>query len=73
MPPKKLFAVATATLSGLYLLVMGPTLDPMPVLDECAAGLIFLNSLAALGFDLRKVIGRRNLDLVPVRVRGRGR
>ncbi len=66
---KKLFALLVAVLSGLYLVVMVPTVDPFPFLDEGLATLIFLNALAALGIDLRKVFGKR--ETVPVPVRGR--
>jgi hypothetical protein len=64
---KTLLVLTLAVLSGLYLLVMGPTLDPLPFLDEGLAGLIFLNALAYLGVDLRTVFGRREPVPVPVR------
>jgi hypothetical protein len=69
MSVKTVLALTFALLSGLYLLVMGPTLDPLPFLDEGLAALVFLNSLAALGIDLRSVFGRR--EPAPVRVRSR--
>lgn len=64
---KTLLVIAIAVLSGLYLLVMGPTLDPLPFLDEGLAGLVFLNALAYLGIDLRNVFGKREPVPVPVR------
>jgi len=63
---KRRLALLFAILSGLYLLVMVPTLDPLPFLDEGLAMLIFLNALAALGIDLRNVFGKKKL--LPVRV-----
>lgn len=67
---KNLAALVAAFLSGLYLLVMVPTLDPLPFLDEGLAFLIFLNSLAYLGIDLRNLFGSRQPQ--PVRVRDVG-
>lgn len=63
---KNLLAIAFALISGLYLLVMVPTLDPFPFLDEGLAGLIFLNALAYLGIDLRTLFGRKEPVPVPV-------
>lgn len=68
---RNLLALTVAILSGLYLLVMVPTLDPLPFVDEGLAGLIFLNALAYLGVDLRAVFGRRQPVPVPVPVRRR--
>ncbi len=64
---KSFLALALAVLSGLYLLIMGPTLDPLPFLDEGLAALVFLNALAYLGIDFRKVFGRKGPVPVPVR------
>lgn len=64
---KKLLVLTLAILSGLYLLVMGPTLDPLPFLDEGLAGLVFLNALAYLGVDLRNLFGKKEPVPVPVR------
>jgi hypothetical protein len=71
MSVKPVLALAFAILSGLYLLVMTPTLDPLPVLDEGLALMVFLNALAALGVDVRALFGRRTP--APVRVRSRDR
>lgn len=68
---KNLLALAVAIISGLYLLVMVPTLDPLPFLDEGLAGMIFLNALAYLGIDVRTVFRKREPVPVPVRVRRR--
>lgn len=53
---KKALALFFAILSGLYLLVMGITPDPLPFLDEATALLILVQSLAVLGFDLRRFL-----------------
>ncbi len=58
-------------LAGLYLLVMGPTVDPLPFLDEGLALLVLLNSLAYLGLDFHWLFGGRRLRPVPVKVRRR--
>ena len=66
-PMKSMFALCIAILSGLYLLVMVPTVDPLPFLDEGIATVIFLKALAALGIDLRKVFQKKEPVAVPVR------
>ena len=70
---RNLLALVLAALSGLYLLVMGPTLDPLPFVDEGIAALVFLNALAYLGIDLRNLLGTRSPEPVPVRVRSERR
>ena len=65
---RNLLALALAVLSGLYLLIMVPTLDPFPFLDEGLAGLVFLNALAYLGIDPRNPFGRKEPALVRVPV-----
>ncbi|GHC59553.1 hypothetical protein [Roseibacillus persicicus] len=61
---KKLIAAFFAIASGLYLLTIGlvpaPTpLDPLPFIDEGVVFLILINSLAALGLDLRRFVGMK--------------
>ena len=51
---KRLFALALAAASGAYLLVFGPMLDPLPVIDEALALMVFVQALAALGIDVRR-------------------
>ena len=53
---KKLIALVLAVASGVYLL-FGWLPDPIPFIDEGVALLVFLNSLAHLGLDLRGFFG----------------
>jgi hypothetical protein len=56
---KKAFAFLFALLSGLYLLIWGPMvgpLDPIPIIDEATALLIFVKSMSALGIDLSRFL-----------------
>ena len=56
---KKFIAFIFALVSGLYLLVWGPMvgpLDPVPIVDEATALLIFVKSMAVLGVDLSRFL-----------------
>lgn len=56
---KKFIAFIFALVSGLYLLVWGPMvgpLDPVPIIDEATALLIFVKSMGVLGIDLSRFI-----------------
>lgn len=47
----KRFAKTLAIVSGLYLLLLGPLPDPLPLIDEGLMMMVFLASMKALGKD----------------------
>jgi hypothetical protein len=56
---KKFIALVFAVVSGLYLLIWGPMvgpLDPVPIIDEATALLVFVKSMAVLGIDLSRFV-----------------
>lgn len=56
---KKFIAAVFALVSGLYLLFWGPMvgpLDPVPIIDEATALLVFVKAMAVLGVDLSRFV-----------------
>lgn len=53
---KRLFLWLVVALSGLYLLLMGPLFDPVPLVDEAVAIGVLAFALRALGYDVGRWI-----------------
>lgn len=71
---KRLFLWIVSILSGLYLLIAGPLIDPIPFVDEAIALAIFLKATSALGYDLRRWLpffGKKGGSAAPSRSGGR--
>ena len=72
---KRMIAWFFAFVSGMYLLVSVPIPDPLPLVDEATALLVFLNATAYLGFDLRRWLpffGKAKPQPAPIPKRRRG-
>ena len=53
---KRIVLWLLAILSGLYLLILGPLIDPLPFLDEAVALAVFAFVMRALGYDVARWI-----------------
>lgn len=51
---KRLFLWCIAFLAIVYVLVMGPLIDPLPLLDEATALAVFAYAMRALGYDVAR-------------------
>ena len=53
---KKFIAAVFACISGVYLVFLGWIPDPLPIIDEATALIVFVKSMAVLGIDLTRFI-----------------
>lgn len=53
---KKFIAAVFAGVSGVYLVFLGWIPDPLPIIDEATALIVFVKSMAVLGVDLTRFI-----------------
>jgi hypothetical protein len=53
-PMKRKIAWTVASVSGLYLLTLGPLPDPVPLMDEAVALAVFLTCASHLGYNFAK-------------------
>ena len=62
---RKFIAAVFACISGVYLVFLGWIPDPLPIIDEATALIVFVKSMAVLGVDLTRFIpflGRKTKD-----------
>jgi hypothetical protein len=53
---KKFVALVFAGISGFYLVFLGWIPDPLPIIDEATALIVFVKSMAVLGIDLTRFV-----------------
>lgn len=53
---KKLIALILALISGVYVFALGWVWDPLPLLDEATALIIFVKAMGVLGVDLSRLV-----------------
>lgn len=53
---KKFVALVFAGISGFYLVFLGWIPDPLPIIDEATALIVFVKSMAVLGIDLTRFL-----------------
>lgn len=62
---KKFIAAVFACISAVYLVFLGWIPDPLPIIDEATALIVFVKSMAVLGIDLTRFIpflGKKTKD-----------